>query len=165
MSSPVFFSRSPQIHRRHCKPLHQSQSQNCATFPSHIWSFCETFVTPITVLGAEQFAFPCNVFFCQTSAEEVLSMSRNQNGLCWGIITAKASETFHTFWILNMFTCSYLIPWYIWPTRSWGLNLNMWTCWGSKMFEKSLILLLLLCLNKDRFGFFSCSELLQLKFG
>ena len=24
--------------KRHCKPSHQSQSQNCATFTSHIWS-------------------------------------------------------------------------------------------------------------------------------
>ena len=35
-------------------------------------------VTPKTVLGAEQLAFPCKVF-CQTSAEEVLSMRRNKN--------------------------------------------------------------------------------------
>ena len=35
-----------------------------------------TLVDPITVLGAEQFSFPCYFFFCQTSAKEVLSMSR-----------------------------------------------------------------------------------------
>ena len=136
------------LYMRHCKLVHQSQSQNSAMFTSHIWSilrktnilffspkylglpvltkyfvkknslcpeeglnFCyfnltlghfftfntwhsqscrygkylsfATFVTPITVLGAEQFEI-CNVFFsCRTLAEEVLSMSRNQN---WSLL-------------------------------------------------------------------------------
>ena len=63
-----------------------------------------------------------------------------------------------------MFTCSYSIPWYMWPTQSWGLNLNMWTCWRSKVFEICQMLLLLFCLNKTIFGFCSRSQLLQLKF-
>ena len=45
------------------------------------------------------------------------------------------SDEFQTLWIFNMFTCLYSIPWYMWPTLSWGLNLNMWTCWRSKVFE------------------------------
>ena len=63
------------------------------------------------------------------------------------------SDEFQTLWIFNMFTCLYSIPWYIWPTRSWGLNLNMWTCWRSKVFEICQILLLLFCLNKVQFWF------------
>ena len=62
------------------------------------------------------------------------------------------SDKFQTLLIFNMFTCSYSIP-YMWPTRSWGLNLNMWTCWRSKVFEICHILLLLFCLNKDQFWF------------
>ena len=58
---------------------------------------------------------------------------------------------FQTFWIFNIFTCLYLILWYLWPTQSWGLNLNIWTCLRSKMFEICLILLLLFCLNNDQF--------------
>ena len=63
------------------------------------------------------------------------------------------SDEFQTLWIFNMFTCSYSIPWYMCPTRSWGLNLNMWSCWRSKVFEICQILLLLFCLNKDQFWF------------
>ena len=152
---------------RHCKLAHQSQSQDCATFPSHIWSilwktnsifypqylglpvltkyfvtfffslspveglhFCYCNLTVVhfytyntweshkknfsqsfrygkylsfpalvillTVLAAEQFAFPCNV--CQTSAEEVLSMSRNQN---WSLLRQNNSKS---IWrVLNKF--------------------------------------------------------------
>ena len=63
------------------------------------------------------------------------------------------SDEFQTLWIFNMFTCSYLIPWYMWPTQSWGLNLNMQTCWRSKVFEICQILFLLFCLKKDQFFF------------
>ena len=34
-----------------------------------------------------------------------------------------------------------------------GLNLNMWTCWRSKVFEIRQMLLMLFCLNKDQFWF------------
>ena len=63
------------------------------------------------------------------------------------------SDKFKTFWIFNMLTCSSSIPWYLWPIQSWGMNLNMWTCWRSKMFETRHMLLLLFCLNKDPFWF------------
>ena len=63
------------------------------------------------------------------------------------------SDTFQTLWIFNMVTCSYLIPWCVWPTGCWGLNLNMWTCWRSKVIEIQQILLLWFCLNKDQFWF------------
>ena len=35
------------------------------------------------------------------------------------------SDFFQTFWIFNMFTCSYSISWYLWPTQRWGFNLNI----------------------------------------
>ena len=69
------------------------------------------------------------------------------------------------FTMLNYFTnptnfknfgssaCSYSILWYMWPTRIWGFNLNMRTCWRSKVFEINQILLFLFCLNKDQFWF------------
>ena len=63
------------------------------------------------------------------------------------------SDEFHVLWIFNKFTCSYLIPWHMWPTQKWGLNLNMWTCWRSKELEICQILFLLFCLNKDQFWF------------
>ena len=49
-----------------------------------------------------------------------------------------------------------------------GLNLNMWTCWRSKVFDISQMLLLLFCLNKDQFWFLlklrtSSAEILQKK--
>jgi hypothetical protein len=51
----------------------------------------ETLDTRQTVLGAEQFVYPCKVFFlCQTSAEEVLSMSRNQN---WSLLRQNKSKS------------------------------------------------------------------------
>ena len=55
-------------------------------------------VTPITVLGAERFSFPCNVFFWRTSAEEVLSMSRNQN---WSLLRQNNSKS--TWQVSNKF--------------------------------------------------------------
>ena len=39
---PIFrrwiFFQSHRMSKRHCKPVHQSQSQNCAIFTSNIWS-------------------------------------------------------------------------------------------------------------------------------
>ena len=37
--------------------------------------------------------------------------------------------------------------------KSGGLNLNLWTCWRSKVFEICQMLLLLFCLNKDQLLF------------
>ena len=55
--------------------------------------------------------------------------------------------------ILDLQHVHMFIPWYLWPTQSMGLNLNMWTCWRLKMFEPRHMLLLLFCLNKDKFWF------------
>ena len=62
-------------------------------------------------------------------------------------------DKFQTFWIFKMFTCLKSISLYQRPTQSWGLNLNMWTYWGSKIFEICQMLLRLFCLNKDQFWF------------
>ena len=76
-----------------------------------------TLVTPITVLGAKQFAFPCKKNR-QTSAEEVCSMSRHQNWSLFRQNNSKSMGEFQTFWIFNMFTCSNLIPSFVWkPNR------------------------------------------------
>ena len=45
-------------------------------------------ITTITVLGAEQLAFPC--YFLLSSAENVLSMSRNQN---WSLLRQNNSKS------------------------------------------------------------------------
>ena len=93
-------------------------------------------VTPITFLGAEQFAFPCTLFFAELQLKKFWAWAETKTGLCWGRITAKASDTFQTFWIFNMFTCSNSIPSCVLAICIMGLNMNMWTCWRSKMFEK-----------------------------
>ena len=60
-----------------------------------------TLVTPITVLGAEQFAFPCNVFFAELQLKKFWAWAENKTGLFWGRITAKALEEFQTNLIFN----------------------------------------------------------------
>ena len=46
-----------------------------------------------------------------------------------------SSDKFQKNCIFDVFTCSYSIPRYLWPTQSWGLNMNMSTCWRPKTFE------------------------------
>ena len=76
-----------------CTPIFPLQEIHKKAFPQSCrygkyLSFA-ALVTPKTVLGAEQFAFPCNVFLSrQTLAEEVLSMSRNQN---WSLLSNSKS--------------------------------------------------------------------------
>ena len=67
------------------------QSCRCGNYLSFV-----TLVTPITVLRAEQFAFPCKFFFCWTLAEEVLSMSRNEN---WSLLRQSNSKSI--WWVSN----------------------------------------------------------------
>ena len=98
-----------------------------------------TLVTPITDLGAEQFAFPCNVFFAKLQLKKFWAWAETKTGLCWGRKTAKASDAFQTCWIFNMFTCSNSIPRCVLAIGIMGLIMNMWTCWRSKMFEKRQI--------------------------
>ena len=73
-----------------------------------------TLVNPVTVVGGWALCISLISFFCRTSAEELLSMSRNQN--CFlGRIKQQVSDEFQT--------CIQ------------ALNMNMRTCWRSKMFE------------------------------
>ena len=98
-------------------------------------------VTPITVLGVEQFAIPCKVFFCRTSVQfssvQFWAWAETKTGLCWGRITAKASDKFQTVWIFNMFKCSNSIPSFVLALGTMGLIMQIWTCWRSKVFEIS----------------------------
>ena len=56
-----------------------------------------------------------------------MNMSRNQN---WSLLMQ-----FQTFWIFNMFICSNSIPTLVLATVIMGLNMKMWTCFRSKVFE------------------------------
>ena len=58
-------------------------------------------VTPITVLGAEQFAFPWNFFFAGLQLKKFWAWAKTKTGLCWGRITAKASDEFQRYLIFN----------------------------------------------------------------
>ena len=95
-----------------------------------------TLVTPVTVFGTKQFAFTCIIFFAELQLKKFWAWAETKTGLCWGRITAKASDAFQTFWIFNMFTCSNSIPTCVLAICIMGLNMNMWTCWRSKMFQK-----------------------------
>ncbi len=75
------------------------------TFP---WScrYCKylsfaALVTPITFLGAEQFAFPCTLFSPELQLKKFWAWAETKTGLCWGRITAKASDEFQRNWIFN----------------------------------------------------------------
>ena len=86
---------------------------------------------------------------------EVISNLHIQGSNFGGKIAKFCGKSFKKFNSTEfmMFVFSKSVPWYMWPTQSWGLNLNMWTCWRSKVFEICQILLLLFCLNKDQFWF------------
>ena len=58
-------------------------------------------VTPITVLGAEKFAFPCTLFFAELQLKKFWAWAETKTGLCWGRITAKASDKFQTNWFFK----------------------------------------------------------------
>ena len=58
-------------------------------------------VNSITVLGAEQFAFPYDFFFAELQLKKFGTWAETKTGLCWGGITAKALDKFQTNWIFN----------------------------------------------------------------
>ena len=60
-----------------------------------------TLVTPITILGAEQFSFPWNFFFAGLQLKKFWAWAETKTGLCWGRITAKASDEFQRDLIFN----------------------------------------------------------------
>ena len=61
----------------------------------------ETLITPITVLGAEQCAFPCKLCFAKLQLKKFWAWAETKTGLCWGRITAKASDKVQTNWFFN----------------------------------------------------------------
>ena len=117
----------PLLHLQYLK-IHKK------AFPQSYLSFA-ALVTPITFLGAEQFAFPCTLFFAELQLKKFWAWAETKTGLCWGRITAKASDEFQRIWIFDMFTCSNSIPSFVLTTGIMGLNMKMWTFWRSKMFE------------------------------
>ena len=60
-----------------------------------------TLVTPTTVLGAEQFAFPYKFILAKLQLKKFWAWAETKTGLCWGRITAKASDEFQTNWIFK----------------------------------------------------------------
>ena len=50
------------------------------------------------------------------------------------------SDEFQTFWIFIVFTCSYSIPEYLWPTWSWGLNIKSSDTFGFILLLKRPVL-------------------------
>ena len=106
----------------------------------------------VTVLEAEQFAFPCNIFFAELQLKKFWAWTETQTGLCWGRIKAKVSDKFQTLWIFNMFTFTFIFnPMIHVANTKLGIEFYLWT-W-SKVFEICQILLLLFCPNKDQFWF------------
>ena len=61
--------------------------------------------------------------------------AETKTGLCWSRIKLKVLDKFPALWIFNMSTCSNSIPSFAFATGIMGLNMNMWTCSRSKMFE------------------------------
>ena len=83
-----YLNFQPLLHPKYIKIPIKAFQQNCR-YGKYL-SFA-TLDIPVTVLGAEHFVFPCNIFFRRTSAEEVLSMSRNQN---WCLLRQNKSKSF-----------------------------------------------------------------------
>ena len=76
-----------------------------------------TLVTPITVLGAEQFAFPYKFVLAELHLKRFWAWAETKTGLCWGKITAKASDEFQTNWIFNRETKKKNITFIVSATR------------------------------------------------
>ena len=89
---------------------------------------------PYNCLGGN-LHFPAKLLFSDVQLKKFWAWAEIKTGLCWGRITAKASDKFQTFGIFNMFTCWNPIPSFVLAIGIMGLNMNMWTCWISKMFE------------------------------
>ena len=53
-----------------------------------------TLFTQITVFGAEQFAFPYKFILTKLQLKRVWAWAETKTGLCWGRITANASDEF-----------------------------------------------------------------------
>ena len=118
------------LHQTYIKSLIKAFPQSCGKYLSFA-----TLGTPVAVLGAEPLVFPCKVFFAKPQPKNFWAWAEIKTGLCWGRIKAKLSEKFQTLWIFNMFTCSNSIPDFVLVTCIMGLNMNIWTCWRSKVFE------------------------------
>ena len=123
----------PHLHLQYMKIHIEAFPQNCR-YGKYL-SFA-TLVTPITALGLSNLNSLQSFFSsAKLQLKKFWAWAETKIGLCWGRITSKASDEFQTLWIFNMFTCSNSIPSFVLATCIMGLNMNMWTCWRSKVFE------------------------------
>ena len=121
----------PLLHSKYIKIFIKAFQQSCR-YDKYL---SLATLVPVTVSGAEQLVFPCNVFFSELQLKKFWAWAETNTGLFWGRINAKVSDKFQTLWIFNMFTCSNSILRFVLATCIMVLNMNMWTCWRSKVFE------------------------------
>ena len=86
------------LHLQYMKIHKKAFPQNCR-YGKYL-SFASLF-TPINVLGVEQFAFPYKFILAKLQLKRFWAWAETKTGLCWGRITAKASDKFQTNWIFN----------------------------------------------------------------
>ena len=84
--------------------------------------------------GLSNLHYPATIL-AELQLKKLWAWAEAKTGLCWGRIKEKVSDDFQTFWIFNKFICSNSIPSFMLATGIMGLNMKMWTCWRSKMFE------------------------------
>ena len=88
----------PLLHLQYTK-IHKKAFSQSYRYGKYL-SFAALF-TPITVLGAEQFAFPYKFILAELQLKRFWAWAETKTCLCWGRITAKASDEFQTNWIFN----------------------------------------------------------------
>ena len=79
--------------------IHKNTFLWSCRYGKYLWF--ATLVTPITVLGAEQFASPYKLILAELQLKRFWAWAETKTGLCWGRITAKASDEFQTNWIFH----------------------------------------------------------------
>ena len=85
--SLLYLNIGPLLHLQYTK-IHKKAFSQSYRYGKYL-SFA-ALVTPITFLGAEQFVFPCTLFFAEFQLKKVLSMSRNQN---WSLLRQNNSKS------------------------------------------------------------------------
>ena len=88
----------PLLHLQYMKIHKTAFPQSCRY--GKYRSFATLF-THITVLGAEQFAFPYKFILAELQLKRFWAWAKPKTGLWWGRITAKASDEFQTNCFFN----------------------------------------------------------------
>ena len=91
----------PLLHQKYMKILNKAFPQSCRY--GKYFSFA-TLDNPVTVLGAEQFVFPCQKLFPQFQLKKFWAWAETKTGFCWGRIRGKAFHEFQANWIFNRAT-------------------------------------------------------------